>query len=81
MTNEQAIKILVGNRNFYERIVRPYDREMVEALNMAIKALEGQEQSKKPKCPNSYNCGDCIHAQGVWEGLAFRGIRCLKGCK
>jgi hypothetical protein len=40
VTNEQAIKILVGNRNFYERIVRPYDHEMVEALNMAIKALE-----------------------------------------
>jgi len=38
-------------------------------------------QHEKPKCPNSYNCGDCIHAQGVWEGVTFRGIRCLKGCK
>lgn len=46
MTNEQAIKILVGNRNFYERIVRPYDREMVEALNMAIKALEEEDKKK-----------------------------------
>ncbi len=40
-----------------------------------------RKSNRKPKCPNSYNCGDCIHAQGVWEGLAFRGIRCLKGCK
>lgn len=44
MTNKEAIKILVGNRNFYERIVRPYDREMVEALNIAIKSLEEQER-------------------------------------
>lgn len=40
MTNKEAIKILVGNRNFYERRVWAYDRKIVEALNMAIKALE-----------------------------------------
>jgi len=57
MTNEQAIKILVGNRNFYERIVRPYDREMVEALNMAIKALEDNPTGE-------HKCVTCKHCNG-----------------
>lgn len=46
MKNEDAIKILVGNKNFYERIIRPYDREMVEALNIAIKVLETIDKIK-----------------------------------
>lgn len=40
-----------------------------------------RKSNSKPKCPNSYNCGDCIHADFVWDGVTFRGIRCLKGCK
>ena len=31
---------------------------------------------RKPKCPNNYNCGDCIHAEGHWKGIKFRGFRC-----
>ena len=57
MTNEQAIKILVGNRNFYERIVRPYDREMVEALNIAIKALVDNPTGE-------HKCVTCKHCKG-----------------
>lgn len=62
MTNKEAIKILVGNRNFYERIVRPYDREMVEALNMAIKALEEQERQTgewEDYSVSFYKCPEC----------------------
>ena len=40
-----------------------------------------RKPNRKPKCPNFSNCGDCVHAEFVWEGVTFRGIRCLKGCK
>ena len=35
----------------------------------------------KPKCPNSYRCGDCVHAYGHWEGLRFKGFSCRKNCR
>jgi len=71
MTNEQAIKILVGNRNFYERIVRPYDREMVEALNMAIKALEerptGEWIETEEECKyDDIPCSECSICKHTW---------------
>ncbi len=36
---------------------------------------------KRPKCPNSHRCGDCIHADDHWEGLRFRGITCRINAK
>lgn len=58
-------------------------RQLAEWLTdyKRLKALEEQEQPRKPKCPNSHNCGDCVHAQGVWEGFTFRGFRCHKHCR
>ena len=40
-----------------------------------------RKSNRKPKCTNFSNCGDCVHAEFVWDGVTFRGIRCLKGCK
>lgn len=81
MTNEEAIKILEGNKNFYERIVRPYDREMVEALNLAIKALEEKDlrekmkkmyyqELRKEKENNCYNCKYCNDDYGYYRCFA-----------
>lgn len=33
-------------------------------------------KKKRIKCPNGYNCGDCIHADAHWEGAKFRGFSC-----
>ena len=37
--------------------------------------------SKKPKCPNKYNCGDCIHCELVFDEKTgkFKGIKCDLG--
>ena len=31
---------------------------------------------RRPKCPNSYNCGDCIHAEICWADNKFLGFAC-----
>ena len=31
---------------------------------------------KRPRCPNGYNCADCIHSDIHWDGQKFRGFSC-----
>lgn len=33
-------------------------------------------RKKKFRCPNNYNCADCIHSDAHWEGIKFRGYTC-----
>ena len=35
-----------------------------------------KKKKKRPRCPNGYNCSDCIHADEHWEELKFRGFSC-----
>lgn len=35
-----------------------------------------EKRKRRPKCPNGYNCGDCIHPDDSWNGLKFKGFVC-----
>lgn len=67
ITEEQAIDKLHETS-----WMQKHDKEMTK---------RPRKSKRKPKCTNFSNCGDCVHAEFVWEGVTFRGIRCLKGCK
>ena len=45
---------------------------------IAMYKIANPEKKKKKKfrCPNNYNCGDCIHLDMYWEGIKFRGFSC-----
>lgn len=66
ITEEQAIDKL-HETGWMQR----HDKEMTK---------RPRKPKRKPKCTNFSNCGDCVHAEFVWEGVTFRGIRCRKGC-
>jgi hypothetical protein len=77
MTPEQAIFILTNVRVADEF---QGNQAVTAAFIKAISALEEQSKKEKrkrrPKCPNGYNCGDCIHSDGSWDGLKFKGFVC-----
>lgn len=77
MTPEQAIYIL---HNLTLSDEWQGNQLAAAAILKAIFALEEQHKKEKrkrrPKCPNNYNCEDCIHADDSWQGLKFKGIVC-----
>ena len=49
---------------------------LIHVIAVAISERHETKRLKRPKCPNGYNCGDCIHADTHWEGIKFRGFSC-----
>ena len=85
VTDETAISV-----KFMARVLERYEMvysqaskalqhradKLEERLNWIEKTLK-KRRIKRPKCPNKHNCGDCIHAESVWEdAVTFRGIKC-----
>lgn len=70
----------------FEVIFKTEDKKQYEEMEHFCRQLIGHlkprepryklKRYKRPKCPNSYHCGDCIHADQHWEGLKFRGMSC-----
>ena len=47
---------------------------VLDLIEHAIKSK--LERLKRPKCPNGYNCPDCIYSDTRFEGIKFRGFSC-----
>jgi hypothetical protein len=90
MTKEQAIAILRYNSNvIHQTINGETDPNEVEALDMAIKALEQQPSNEdvqrvvdyllKPVTPTHGTCKDCKHWKDS-DGVYRRGVSAESKC-
>lgn len=48
---------------------------------LLAKGSETRKEKKRPKCPNAYDCRNCVHRKDHWDGIAFRGSSCLINAK
>lgn len=86
MPGDDFITRVYNDKGEYEIIFHTDDWKKYSCMEHFCRQLIGHlkpgeeryvlKRKKRPKCPNGYRCGDCVHADGVWEDLKFRGIRC-----